>query len=143
MRIVNFILLYFIIYFLIRKMLKNIKLKFEKLEELEGEFIYTYLMKFSKKEIYFRLDEIKTVFFTRMIIKNDEFDKLTLFIILEDDYAVRLQKKENIILFFKSCKENKPELYDKFLKNAPMGINISAIMDREIENYKNKWKGSK
>ena len=138
MRIVNFILLYFIIYFLIRKMLKNIKLKFEKLEELEGEFIYTYLMKFSKKEIYFRLDEIKTVFFTRMIIKNDEFDKLTLFIILEDDYAVRLQKKENIILFFKSCKENKPELYDKFLKNAPMGINISAIMDREIENYKEK-----
>ena len=143
MRIVNFILLYFIIYFLIRRMHKKIKLKFEKLEELEGEFIYTYLMKFSKKEIYFRLDEIKTVFFTRMIIKNDEFDKLTLFIILEDDYAVRLQKKENIILFFKSCKENKPELYDKFLKNAPMGINISAIMDREIENYKNKWKGSK
>ena len=143
MRIVNFILLYFIIYFLIRKMLKNIKLKFEKLEELEGEFIYTHLMKFSKKEVYFRLDEIKTVFFTRMIIKNDEFDKLTLFIILEDDYAVRLQKKENIILFFKSCKENKPELYDKFLKNAPMGINISAIMDREIENYKNKWKSNK
>ena len=143
MRIVNFILLYFIIYFLIRRMHKKIKLKFEKLEELEGEFIYTYLMKFSKKEIYFRLDEIKTVFFTRMIIKNDEFDKLTLFIILEDDYAVRLQKKENIILFFKSCKENKPELYDKFLKNVPMGINISAIMDREIENYKNKWKGSK
>ena len=138
MRIVNFILLYFIIYFLIRKMLKNIKLKFEKLEELEGEFIYTHLMKFSKKEVYFRLDEIKTVFFTRMIIKNDEFDKLTLFIILEDDYAVRLQKKENIILFFKSCKENKPELYDKFLKNVPMGINISAIMDREIENYKEK-----
>ena len=138
MRIVNFILLYFIIYFLIRKMLKNIKLKFEKLEELEGEFIYTHLMKFSKKEFYFRLDEIKTVFFTRMIIKNDEFGKLMLFIILEDDYAVRLQKKENIILFFKSCKENKPELYDKFLKNAPMGINISAIMDREIENYKGK-----
>ena len=138
MRIVNFILLYFIIYFLIRRLHKKIKLKFEKLEELEGEFIYTYLMKFSKKEIYFRLDEIKTVFFTRMIIKNDEFDKLTLFIILEDDYAVRLQKKENIILFFKSCKENKPELYDKFLKNVPMGINISAIMDREIENYKEK-----
>ena len=138
MRIVNFILLYFIVYFLIRKMLKNIKLKFEKLEELEGEFIYTYLMKFSKKEIYFRLDEIKTVFFTRMIIKNDEFDKLTLFIILEDDYAVRLQKKENIILFFKSCKENNSEMYDKFLKNAPMGINISAIMDKEIENYKEK-----
>ena len=138
MRIVNFILLYFIIYFLIRKMLKNIKLKFEKLEELEGEFIYTYLMKFSKKEVYFKLDEIKTVFFTRMIIKNDEFGKLMLFIILEDDYAIRLQKKENIILFFKSCKENTPELYDKFLKNAPMGINISAIMDKEIENYKEK-----
>ena len=138
MRIVNFILLYFIIYFLIRRLHKKIKLKFEKLEELEGEFIYTYLMKFSKKEIYFRLDEIKTVFFTRMIIKNDEFGNLTLFIILEDEYAIKLQKKENIILFFKSCKENKPELYDKFLKNVPMGINISGIMDREIENYKEK-----
>ena len=138
MNIVLFILLYFTLYFLIIRILKNIRLKFEKLEELEGEFIYTYLMKFSKKEIYFRLDEIKTVFFTRMIIKNDEFDKLTLFIILEDDYAVRLQKKENIILFFKSCKENNPEMYDKFLKNAPMGINISAIMDKEIENYKEK-----
>ena len=99
MNIVLFILLYFTLYFLIIRILKNIRLRFEKLEELEGEFIFTYLRK--------------------------------------------LQKKENIILFFKSCKENKPELYDKFLKNAPMGINISAIMDREIENYKNKWKGSK
>ena len=138
MNIVLFILLYYTLYFLIIRILKNIRLKFEKLEELEGEFIFTYMRKFSKKEIYFRLDEIKTVFFTRMIIKNDEFDKLTLFIILEDDYAVRLQKKGNIILFFKSCKENNPEMYDKFLKNAPMGINISAIMDKEIENYKEK-----
>ena len=138
MRIVNFILLYFIIYFLIRKMLKNIKLKFEKLEELEGEFIFTYLRKLSKKEIYFSLEEIKTVFFTRMIIKNDMFGNLTLYIVLEDDYAIKLQKKENIILFFKSCKENNSELYEKFVKNAPMGINITAIMDREIENYKNK-----
>ena len=138
MNIVLFILLYFTLYFLIIRILKNIRLRFEKLEELEGEFIFTYLRKLSKKEIYFSLEEIKTVFFTRMIIKNDEFDKLTLFIILEDDYAVRLQKKENIILFFKSCKENNPEMYDKFLKNAPMGINISAIMDKEIENYKEK-----
>ena len=143
MNIVLFILLYFTLYFLIIRIFKNIRLRFEKLEELEGEFIFTYLRKLSKKEIYFSLEEIKTVFFTRMIIKNDEFGKLMLFIILEDDYAIRLQKKENIILFFKSCKENKPELYNKFLKNAPMGINISAIMDREIENYKNKWKGSK
>lgn len=143
MNIVLFILLYFTLYFLIIRILKNIRLRFEKLEELEGEFIFTYLRKLSKKEIYFSLEEIKTVFFTRMIIKNDEFGNLTLFIILEDEYAIKLQKKENIILFFKSCKENKPELYDKFLKNAPMGINISAIMDREIENYKNKWKSSK
>jgi hypothetical protein len=143
MNIVLFILLYFTLYFLIIRILKNIRLRFEKLEELEGEFIFTYLRKLSKKEIYFSLEEIKTVFFTRMIIKNDEFGNLTLFIILEDEYAIKLQKKENIILFFKSCKENKSELYDKFLKNAPMGINISAIMDREIENYKNKWKGSK
>ena len=138
MNIVLFILLYFTLYFLIIRILKNIRLRFEKLEELEGEFIFAYLRKFSKREIYFRLEEIKTVFFTRMIIKNDEFGNLTLFIILEDEYAIKLQKKENIILFFKSCKENNPEMYDKFLKNAPMGINISAIMDKEIENYKEK-----
>ena len=138
MNIVLFILLYFTLYFLIIRILKNIRLRFEKLEELEGEFIFTYLRKLSKKEIYFSLEEIKTVFFTRMIIKNDEFGNLTLFIILEDEYAIKLQKKENIILFFKSCKENNPEMYDKFLKNAPMGINISVIMDKEIENYKEK-----
>ena len=131
-------ILYLVLYFLARKIWKNIKLSFEKLEELNGEFIYTFLRRIFKKEVYFKLEEVKTVFFTRMIIKNDMFGNLTLYIVLEDDYAIKLQKKENIILFFKSCKENKPELYDKFLKNAPMGINITAIMDREIENYKNK-----
>ena len=132
------VILYLVLYFLARKIWKNIKLSFEKLEELNGEFIYTFLRRIFKKEVYFKLEEVKTVFFTRMIIKNDMFGNLTLYIVLEDDYAIKLQKKENIILFFKSCKENNFELYEKFVKNAPMGINITAIMDREIENYKNK-----
>lgn len=132
------VILYLVLYFLARKIWKNIKLSFEKLEELNGEFIYTFLRRIFKKEVYFKLEEVKTVFFTRMIIKNDMFGNLTLYIVLEDDYAIKLQKKENIILFFKSCKENNSELYEKFVKNAPMGINITAIMDREIENYKNK-----
>ena len=132
------VILYLVLYFLARKIWKNIKLSFEKLEELNGEFIYTFLRRIFKKEVYFKLEEVKTVFFTRMIIKNDMFGNLTLYIVLEDDYAIKLQKKENIILFFKSCKENNSELYEKFVKTAPMGINITAIMDREIENYKNK-----
>ena len=132
------VILYLVLYFLARKIWKNIKLSFEKLEELNGEFIYTFLRRIFKKEVYFKLEEVKTVFFTRMIIKNDMFGNLTLYIVLEDDYAIKLQKKENIILFFKSCKENNSELYEKFIKNATMGINITAIMDREIENYKNK-----
>ena len=132
------VILYLVLYFLARKIWKNIKLSFEKLEELNGEFIYTFLRRIFKKEVYFKLEEVKTVFFTRMIIKNDMFVNLTLYIVLEDDYAIKLQKKENIILFFKSCKENNSELYEKFVKTAPMGINITAIMDREIENYKNK-----
>ena len=132
------VILYLVLYFLARKIWKNIKLSFEKLEELNGEFIYTFLRRIFKKEVYFKLEEVKTVFFTRMIIKNDMFGNLTLYIVLEDDYAIKLQKKENIILFFKSCKENNSELYKKIIKNAPMGINITAIMDREIENYKNK-----
>lgn len=138
MNIGLFIILYLFIYFLIRKIMKNIKLSFEKLEELGGEFIYTFLNRVFKKEIYFKLEEVKNIFFTRMVIKNDMFGNLMLYIILEDDYTVKLEKKENIIIFFASCKRNNPELYEKFLRNTPMGINISAIMDKEIENYENK-----
>ncbi|WP_157042364.1 hypothetical protein [Leptotrichia sp. oral taxon 212] len=50
MNIVLFILLYFTLYFLIIRILKNIRLRFEKLEELEGEFIFTYLRKLSKRK---------------------------------------------------------------------------------------------
>ncbi|BBM36036.1 hypothetical protein [Pseudoleptotrichia goodfellowii] len=138
MNIGLFIILYLFIYFLIRKIMKNIKLSFEKLEELGGEFIYTFLNRVFKKEIYFKLEEVKNIFFTRMVIKNDMFGNLMLYIILEDDYTVKLEKKENIIIFFASCKRNNPELYERFLRNTPMGINISAIMDKEIENYENK-----
>ena len=138
MNIGLFIILYLFIYFLIRKIMKNIKLSFEKLEELGGEFIYTFLNRVFKKEIYFKLEEVKNIFFTRMVIKNDMFVNLMLHIILEDDYTVKLEKKENIIIFFASCKRNNPELYERFLRNTPMGINISAIMDKEIENYENK-----
>ena len=132
------VILYLVLYFLARKIWKNIKLSFEKLEELNGEFIYTFLNRVFKKEIYFKLEEVKNIFFTRMVIKNDMFGNLMLYIILEDDYTVKLEKKENIIIFFASCKRNNPELYEKFLRNTPMGINISAIMDKEIENYENK-----
>ena len=138
MNIGLFIILYLFIYFLIRKIMKNIKLSFEKLEELGGEFIYTFLNRVFKKEIYFKLEEVKNIFFTRMVIKNDMFGNLMLHIILEDDYTVKLEKKENIIIFFASCKRNNPELYERFLRNTPMGMNISAIMDKEIENYENK-----
>ncbi|RRD39523.1 hypothetical protein EII29_06850 [Leptotrichia sp. OH3620_COT-345] len=134
------IILYFVLYFFIRKIRRSIKLSFEKLEELNGEFIYTFLKNFSKKEMYFNLEEVHSLFFTQMIVKNGSFGNLTVYIILEDEYAVKLQKKENIITFFKSCKENKPEMYEKFLESTPMGIDISAIMDKEIEDYKNSGK---
>ena len=98
------VILYLVLYFLARKIWKNIKLSFEKLEELNGEFIYTFLRRIFKKEVYFKLEEVKTVFFTRMIIKNDMFGNLTLYIVLEDDYAIKIHKKENIILFFKIFK---------------------------------------
>ncbi|MDO5089204.1 MAG: hypothetical protein Q4D53_05405 [Leptotrichiaceae bacterium] len=140
MKIGLLIILYFVFYFFIRKIRRNIKLSFEKLEELNGEFIYTFLKNFSKKEIYFTLEEVHSLYFTRMIVKNRNFASLTAYIVLEDEYTMKLQKKENIIIFFKSCKENKPELYEKFLKATPMGIDISGIMDKEIENYKNNSK---
>ena len=137
------IVLVVIFYLLIRRIWKKIKTRFEKLEGIEGEFIYTYLKGFFKKEVYFSLHEVEIVYFSRVFINNSGFKNILLNIILKDGYIVVLKKKENCIHFLKSCKENDRELYMKIIQKFPMGLDISSIIENEIENYKNKDKKKK
>ena len=104
------LILVFLAYYLYVSYYKSVKIKTEKLEEMNGEFIFTYLSYIMKKEMYFDIYEVETVSFSKMIIKNKEFSRLTLVITLENNDIIRLFNKRNAIIFFKSCKENSPVL---------------------------------
>lgn len=123
-----------LILFWIYKIWKKLKYNIEKLEEYNGEFIYTFFKGFSKKEIYFNLSEIKYVFFTRIVLTENKINKISFSISLNDGYSFTLNKKVNCITLLKSIRKNSTELYEKVLKNVPMGLDISKIIEREIEN---------
>ena len=115
--VVIVILWVLIILFWAKKFLKHLAYKVEKLEELDGEFIYTSLKVLRKKSEYFHINEV-------------------------DSYTIKLQKKKDCILFLKSCKENEPELFNKILGAVPIGIkmigiDIPEMIEKEIEDYKN------
>lgn len=130
MRILTLILWYFFL----KIMWGKFKKQMEKLEEYNGEFIFTFLNKFQKKEIYFNLSEVQGVLFTKIIDKKNAV--ITFNIYLNDGCVIRLKKTQNCILFLKSCKKNDDELYQKILRSALMGIDISGIIEREIEKLK-------
>lgn len=129
-----------LLYFLLKRIWKNFKNRIEKLEEYNGEFIFTFFSKLWKKEIYFNLSEIQGVLFTRMAISGKMFKQIVLNVYLKDGYMIKIQKKENCISFLKSCKENDEELYEKILRSIPMGLDISSIVEKEIENLKKNGK---
>ena len=129
-----------LLYFLLKRIWKNFKNRIEKLEEYNGEFIFTFFSKLWKKEIYFNLSEIQGVLFTRMAISGRMFKQIVLNVSLKDGYMIKIQKKENCISFLKSCKENDEELYEKILRSIPMGLDISSIVEKEIENLKKNGK---
>ncbi len=129
-----------LLYFLLKRIWKNFKNRIEKLEEYNGEFIFTFFSKLWKKEIYFNLSEIQGVLFTRMAISGRMFKQIVLNVYLKDGYMIKIQKKENCISFLKSCKENDEELYEKILRSIPMGLDISSIVEKEIENLKKNGK---
>ena len=129
-----------LLYFLLKRIWKNFKNRIEKLEEYNGEFIFTFFSKLWKKEIYFNLSEIQGVLFTRMAISGRMFKQIVLNVYLKDGYMIKIQKKENCISFLKSCKENDEELYEKILRSLPMGLDISSIVEKEIENLKKNGK---
>ena len=75
------IVIVFIGYYLIIGSYKSFRIKLEKLEELNGEFIFTYLSYMRKKEEYFSIYEVRDVNFSKMVIKNNSFNKLNLFLL--------------------------------------------------------------
>lgn len=129
------LLLFAAIYVLVRLNWNKIQSRVEKLEEYNGEFIYTFFNKFWKKEMYFSLNEIEEILFTRMVINKNKFDKLSIKIFLKDQYVINLNKKESCVKLLKSCRENNKDLYEKVFKRVPMGIDIYSIVEEEIDNF--------
>lgn len=129
------LLLFVAIYVLVRLNWNKIQSRVEKLEEYNGEFIYTFFNKFWKKEMYFSLNEIEEILFTRMVINKNKFDKLSIKIFLKDQYVINLNKKESCVKLLKSCRENNKDLYEKVFKRVPMGIDIYSIVEEEIDNF--------
>ena len=132
------LLLFVAIYVLVRLNWNKIQSRVEKLEEYNGEFIYTFFNKFWKKEMYFSLNEIEEILFTRMVINKNKFDKLSIKIFLKDQYVINLNKKESCVKLLKSCRENNKDLYEKVFKRVPMGIDIYSIVEEEIDNFVQK-----
>ena len=129
------LLLFVAIYVLVRLNWNKIQSRVEKLEEYNGEFIYTFFNKFWKIEMYFDLSEIEEILFTRMVINKNKFDKLSVKIFLKDQYIINLNKKESCVKLLKSCRENNKDLYEKVFKRVPMGIDIYSIVEEEIDNF--------
>ena len=129
------LLLFVAIYVLVRLNWNKIQSRVEKLEEYNGEFIYTFFNKFWKKEMYFSLNEIEEILFTRMVINKNKFDKLSIKIFLKDQYVINLNKKESCVKLLKSCRENNKDLYEKVFKRVPMGIDIYSIVEEEIDKF--------
>ena len=129
------LILIFLAYYLYMSYYKSMKMKTEKLEEMNGEFIFTYLSYIMKKEMYFDIYEVENVGFSKMIIKNKEFTRLTLVITLENHDVIRIFNKRNAIIFFKSCKEKSPGLYEEIFARSdifggmPGFFGLSSLRD--------------
>ncbi|MBP9478720.1 MAG: hypothetical protein KBF12_08875 [Sebaldella sp.] len=122
------IVIVFIGYYLIIGSYKSFRIKLEKLEELNGEFIFTYLSYMRKKEEYFSIYEVRDVNFSKMVIKNNSFNKLNLLISLENNDIIRLTNKRNTIIFMKSFRENTPEFYEEIFSKADIFKEISSFL---------------
>ena len=110
------LLLFVAIYVLVRLNWNKIQSRVEKLEEYNGEFIYTFFNKFWKKEMYFSLNEIEEILFTRMVINKNKFDKLSIKIFLKDQYVINLNKKESCVKLLKVVEKIIKTYMKKYLK---------------------------
>ena len=122
------VIIIFLGYYMIMRSYKSFRIKFEKLEELNDEFILTHLVYMRKKEDYFSLSEVINVNFSKMIIKNNKFSGLGMIIILENNDIVKLINKRNSIIFLKSCKENIPQFYEEIFSKMNVFGEISHLL---------------
>ena len=133
----SLIIYVYIIYLLFSLIMKKIRFKAENLEELDGEFIFTFIRRIRKKEIYFNINEVTMAILTRMFIKRGTFQTMNFRIFLVDGYNLRLRKKQDCLIFLKACRNKRKELYQKILEMIPAGASIITILEKELDNFEN------
>ena len=58
------ILIFYIVYITFAIIMRKIRFNAENLEELDGEFIFTFTRRIRKEEVYFIIDEVKMCLLT-------------------------------------------------------------------------------
>ena len=132
----SLIIYVYIIYLLFSLIMKKIRFKAENLEELDGEFIFTFIRRIRKKEIYFKINEVKMCVLSRMLIQGGTFKTINFNVFLNDGYTFRLRKKRECLLFLQVCREKRNELYQKILSMIPADITVISIIEKELDNFK-------
>ena len=130
------ILIFYIVYTVFAITMRKIKFNVENLEELDGEFIFTFIKRIKKKEIYFNIDEVKICLLTRILIQKGTFRKINFNIYLNDGYSLRLRKKRECLLFLQVCREKREDLYQKILSMIPAETTVVSIIEKELDNFK-------
>lgn len=130
------ILIFYIIYTAFVITMRKIKFNAENLEELDGEFIFTFIKKIKKEQIYFHIDEVKMCVLTRIFIQQGTFRTINFNIFLNDGYSLRLRKKSECLLFLQVCREKRKELYQKILSMIPADMTVISIIEKELDNFK-------
>ncbi len=130
------ILIVYIIYTAFAITMRKIKFNAENLEELDGEFIFTFIKKIKKEQIYFHIDEVKMCVLTRIFIQQGTFRTINFNIFLNDGYSLRLRKKSECLLFLQVCREKRKELYQKILSMIPADMTVISIIEKELDNFK-------
>ena len=122
------ILIFYIVYTVFAITMRKIKFNVENLEELDGEFIFTFIKRIKKKEIYFNIDEVKICLLTRILIQKGTFRTINFNIYLNDGYSLRLRKKRECLLFLQVCREKREDLYQKILSMIPAETTVVSII---------------
>ena len=130
------ILIFYIIYTAFAIIMRKIKFNAENLEELDGEFIFTFIKRIKKEQIYFNIDEVKMCVLTRIFIHQGTFKTINFNIFLNDGYSLRLRKKNECLLFLQVCREKREELYQKILSMIPADMTVISIIEKELDNFK-------
>ena len=130
------ILIFYIVYTVFAITMRKIKFNVENLEELDGEFIFTFIKRIKKKEIYFNIDEVKICLLTRILIQKGTFRTINFNIYLNDGYSLRLKKKRECLLFLQVCREKREDLYQKILSMIPAETTVVSIIEKELDNFK-------